>query len=81
MRGHALAAVSGHVDNKEYGGFMAIATKCFEDLAINNRERRLVLLEDPLALALYKTCPPVLQKRTTEKDTKHVDAGEYSLRS
>lgn len=77
--GHAWAAVSGHDDNKEYGWCMENKSKEFEELAINNRERRVALLEAPLALAVNNTCPPVLQKRITEKETKYADAGEYML--
>lgn len=76
MIGHALAVVSGHYENKEYGWYMEIETKDIEGRAIDKRERRFALLEAPLYLAVYKTCPPVLQKRTTEKETKYDDAGE-----
>lgn len=71
-----MAVVSGRADDKEYGCFIGIQTNTFEDITTNKSGRRYALLDAPLALALYKTGPPILPNRITEKETKHADAGE-----
>ena len=61
--------------------FLEIHKKAFDDLALGNYPPRLGLLEAPLALALYKTCPPVLQQDISDKATKLAKTNNPVLRT
>lgn len=59
--GHALAGVAGYNGYREFGRFMEFESKNVDELKSDKSERRFGLLEAPLALSLYNTCPPSLQ--------------------
>lgn len=77
--GHALVAAANSIDRQEYRGFLDISTSSFDDLDIYKSERRMRMLEGPLAQARYKTCPPVLQARIRDHETEVVNGKPPSL--
>lgn len=77
--GHALVAAANSIDQQEYEWFLEISTSPFDDLDICPSEPRMRMLEGPRAQTLYKTCPPVLQARNSDHETKVVNGKPPSL--
>lgn len=77
--GHASTAVSGDHDQRESPWCLQLNTAAVDEFGLNQDDRRFGLFEAPLALALYKICPPILQTRVIDKETSFVDADSFVL--
>ena len=62
--------MAGKHDQAEYRWFLEIESKRYDELNGDDNGPIFSWLDPPFALALYKTCPQILQKRISDLEAK-----------